>query len=120
MWVMPRSCAYAAKLREVNSGPLSERIAFGYPWACAAWSSNVVKALNQPDFPKASYTFHHEAAFTMMSRVTRDPLFAARRGWLLSKLIKMALTARVHYLLKLLPPSMNPQIDCLITRKELA
>jgi SAM-dependent methyltransferase len=66
---------------------------------------------------EAEVIFQNDLLVTMISRVTFDPLFSARRSLWLVKILRSATELGLHKLCKFIPLSFQPLMDCTFVRK---
>jgi hypothetical protein len=86
-------------------------------WRSLNWITvNSIRAIAR-NIPEVEVILRNDLLVTMISRVTCDPLFSARRSLWLVKVLRMATELGVHRLCKFIPLSFQPLMDCTFIRK---
>lgn len=85
-------------------------------WQSLNWISvlQVSKLVRQ--MPELSVAFNKQFLVSTLARIAYDNEFSARRSKLMRALIRILLCFRLHYLAGLIPATIQPIIDCTLTR----
>ena len=80
-------------------------------WISVAQISKLVQQM-----PELSVTFNRHFLASTLARVAYDSEFSARRSQWMRGLIKGLLFFRLHHITGLIPATMQPIVDCILTR----
>jgi hypothetical protein len=87
-------------------------------WKSLNWINvpQIKKIVNH--LPGLSVNFNRMFLVSTMERVRSDVGFASRRSMWVRLVIDVLISLRLHYLAGFLPASLQPIIDCTLTRSE--